>query len=46
MWIGSAELADGDRSVYEDEVLARILDYALTYDSLDISNLACMAVVC
>lgn len=46
MWINSSRIQDGDRSVYEDEVLARIIDYALVYDALDISNLACMEVAC
>lgn len=46
MWISSSKIQDGDRSIYEDEILARILDLALVYDALDISNLACMEVVC
>lgn len=45
MWINSAKIGEGDRSIYEDEVLARVIDYALVYDALDISNLACMEVV-
>eukprot|EP00435_Cladocopium_sp_Y103_P054313 s98_g17.t1 len=45
MWISAARIPDGDRSIYEDETLARILDAAITYDSLDISNLCCMELV-
>lgn len=46
MWISSSKIQDGDRSIYEDEILARVLDLALVYDALDVSNLACMEVVC
>ena len=46
MWIGASKIAEGDRSCYEDEVLARVLDLAVTYDSLNIANLACMELVC
>ena len=46
LWIGASRIPEGDRSVYEDEVLARVLDLAVTYDSLNIGNLACMELVC
>eukprot|EP00435_Cladocopium_sp_Y103_P068559 s1270_g31.t1 len=46
MWINSSRIPDGDRSVYEDEVLARILDTAVTYDALNVANLASMELVC
>ena len=45
MWMGGAKLPEGDRSSYEDEVLARVIDLALTYDYLNISNLASMELV-
>jgi hypothetical protein len=46
IWINSAGIPPGDRSVYEDQLLARVLDTALCYDSLNIANLACMELVC
>ncbi len=46
VWIHGARIPDGDRSVYEDEVLARVLDQAVMYDCLNISNLSCMELVC
>ena len=45
MWVAAARIPEGDRSVFEDETLARILDTAITYDSLDVSNLCCMELV-
>lgn len=45
-WVSGSRIPEGDRSVYEDEVLARVLDAAVTYDALNISNLACMELVC
>ena len=45
-WVSGSRIPEGDRSVYEDEVLARILDAAVTYDALNIANLACMELVC
>jgi hypothetical protein len=30
LWIGASRIPEGDRSVYEDEVLARVLDLAVT----------------
>ena len=46
IWINSAGIPPGDRSVFEDQLLARVLDTALCYDSLNIANLACMELVC
>lgn len=46
MWIGSSKIAEGDRSCFEDEVLARVLDLAVTYDNLNVTNLASMELVC
>ena len=45
IWVNSSGIPSGDRSVYEDQVLARILDEALCYDSLNIANLSCMELV-
>ena len=33
MWVDSSRIPEGDPSVYEDEVLARILDAAVCYDA-------------
>eukprot|EP00438_Fugacium_kawagutii_P002018 Skav214230 [mRNA] locus=scaffold1133:5725:6880:+ [translate_table: standard] len=46
IWVNSSGIPPGDRSVYEDQLLARVLDTALCYDSLNIANLACMELVC
>lgn len=46
MWVGSSKIPDGDRSIHEDEVLARILDTAICYDCLNVANLSCMELVC
>lgn len=43
--MNSSRIPEGDRSVFEDEILARILDGAVMYDSLNISNLASMELV-
>ena len=34
------KIPDGDRSLYEDEVISRACDLALRYDNLNITNLA------
>ena len=47
IWVNSSGIPAGDRSVYEDQVLARILDEALCYDdSLNVANLSCIELVC
>lgn len=46
LWVGASRIPEGDRSIHEDEVLARILDAALCYDCLNIANLSCMELVC
>ena len=46
MWVGASKVPEGDRSIHEDEVLARIIDAALCYDCLNISNLACIELAC
>lgn len=39
-WVAQSKIPDGDRSIHENEVLSRALDLAVTYDSLNVSNLA------
>lgn len=46
MWVGASRMPEGDRSCYEDEVLARVLDLAITYDCLNVANLASMELIC
>eukprot|EP00435_Cladocopium_sp_Y103_P007924 s2848_g2.t1 len=46
VWASGSRIPEGDRSLFEDEVLARILDAAIMYDCLNISNLACIELVC
>lgn len=46
VWVSGSRIPEGDRSLFEDEVLARVIDAAITYDCLNISNLACMELVC
>ena len=41
-WVQTAGIPHGDRSVYEDDCLARILDLAIEFDGLNVANLACM----
>ena len=45
MWVGASRIPEGDRSIFEDGCLARVLDAAVTYDCLDITNLCCMELV-
>ena len=46
MWLNSSGVPPGDRSVHEDQLLARVLDAALCYDSLNVCNLACVELIC
>lgn len=46
MWVGASRLAEGDRSTFEDEVLARVLDLAVCYDNLNVTNFASMELLC
>ena len=39
-WVQQARIPDGSRAIYEDEVLSQILDTAICYDCLQVSNLA------
>eukprot|EP00435_Cladocopium_sp_Y103_P024991 s2513_g6.t1 len=40
MWVSQASIPSGDRAVYEDDCLARILDLAIKFDGLNVMNLA------
>ena len=39
-WVQQTRIPDGDRAVYEDEVLSKVVDTAIRYDGLNIVNLA------
>ena len=39
-WVQQARIPEGDRSIYEDELLSRVIDTAVKYDCLNIVNLA------
>ena len=39
-WVQQSKIPDGDRAIHEDEVLARAIDLAIAYGSLNICNLA------
>lgn len=41
-WVSQSKIPEGDRAIHEDEVLARAIDLAITYDALQVSNLASM----
>lgn len=45
-WVQQSRIPDGSRAIYEDETLAKVLDLAISYDSLNISNLACFELIC
>ena len=40
-WVQQSKIPDGARAIYEDQVLSQILDAAISYDCLQVSNLAC-----
>ncbi|CAE7218022.1 unnamed protein product, partial [Symbiodinium necroappetens] len=40
-WAQQSRIPEGSRAIYEDETLARIMDIAISYDSLNVCNLAC-----
>jgi hypothetical protein len=44
-WVVNAKIPDGDRAIYEDDILSKVLDYAVKYDALNIKNLACMEII-
>lgn len=39
-WVSQSRIPDGDRAIYENEVLSRCIDLAISYDALNIANLA------
>ena len=39
-WVAQSKIPEGDRAIHEDEVLSRVLDAAVTYDGLNVANLA------
>lgn len=39
-WVAQSRIPEGDRAVHENEILSRALDLAISYDALNISNLA------
>ena len=44
-WVAQSKIPEGDRAIHEDEVLSRVLDMAVLYDGLIVSNLACFELV-
>ena len=46
LWVRSSKIPDGDRAIYADSVLSHILELAVTYDCINVANLACMEVLC
>eukprot|EP00959_Pyramimonas_sp_CCMP1952_P461245 9481264-Pyramimonas_sp.AAC.1 len=45
-WVRSSRIPEGDRSVYEHQVLCRILDAAATYDQFNLPALKWAELVC
>ena len=39
-WVSQSKIPENDRSIHENEVLSRVIDAAVTYDCLNICNLA------
>ena len=39
-WVQQSKIPEGDRAIYEDEVLSKVVDTAIRYDGLNIVNLA------
>lgn len=39
-WVAQSRVPEGSRAVFEDETLAQILDTAICYDALNVTNLA------
>ena len=44
-WVAQSKIPEGDRAIYEDEVLSMVLDYAIKYDCLNVVNLASFQLV-
>ncbi|CAE7387391.1 LYPLA1 [Symbiodinium microadriaticum] len=40
MWVSQSGIPSGDRAIYEDDCLSRILDLAVKFDGLNVANLA------
>ena len=40
MWVTQSGVPSGDRSIYEDDCLARVMDMAIKFDGLNVANLA------
>lgn len=45
-WVQQSKVPDGSRAIFEDECLAKILDIAISYDALNIANLASFELLC
>ena len=45
-WVQQAKIPEGDRAIYEDEVLSKVVDMAVKFDGLNIVNLACFEMIC
>ena len=45
-WVQQSRIPEGSRAIFEDETLAKILDIAISYDCLNISNLASFELLC
>jgi hypothetical protein len=39
-WVSQSRVPDGSRAIFQDATLAQILDTAICYDALNVSNLA------
>ena len=39
-WVQQARIPEGSRAIFEDEVLAQMLDVAVSFDCLNVANLA------
>ena len=44
-WVQQSKIPEGDRAVYEDEVLSKVVDTAIRYDGLNVVNLACFELI-
>ena len=45
-WVQQSRIPEGSRAVFEDETLAKILDVAISFDALNVSNLASFELLC
>ena len=45
-WVHQLGIPSGSRAIYEDEVLSQVIDTAIQYDALNISNLASFELIC